>query len=519
MTHLIRASTTHYLTVPTPPKQGRATTMTKTTSSSSEPGPLLTRAFIGGEWVDADTGRTFDVDNPATSRVIASVADSGRSDIRSALDSAEQAQREWGDTTAEYRAELLVAASEIMRQERENIARIITVEQGKTFAQALSEIDRGRLFLNWFAEEGRRAYGRTIPAPAEDKRILCIKRPVGITVAITPWNYPAIQILRKIGAALAAGCVSVIKPAELTPLTALKLASCFERAGFPAGTISVLPTADPATFSDVVMHDERVRAVSFTGSTEVGKILIRASADQVKKLSLELGGHSPVLVFESADISRAARLVLTSKITNAGQVCIAASRVLVQRSIGEEFVKELRRLMESLRVGDPFNPDVHVGPLVDQNGVKKVEHHIADAVSKGAKIETGGTVIEDPRLGNGNYFRPTILTDVNESMVATQEETFGPVALIDYFEDESEAIRRANSSSYGLAGYVFTSDLNQSIRLSEKLECGALGINEVALSAIQAPFGGIKQSGFGKEGGYEGLDEYLDTKYVLIGGV
>ncbi len=480
---------------------------------------ILTQLYMGGRWADADSGATFDVVNPATGEVLAKVADGGEADMKEAIDRAAAAQPAWGASIALERSAVLRRAAELTRQRMDFLAKVMTMEQGKPLDQSVAELEYGIGFLEWFAEEARRIYGMTIPTLNRSKRITVLKQPAGVSAAITPWNFPALQILRKLGAALAAGCTMVVKPAELTPLSALEIGRTFADAGLPDGVLSVVPGLDPVPLADAIQRDERVRVLSFTGSTEVGKLLMRGASDTVKRVSLELGGHAPVLVFADADLDLAVAETVASKVRNMGQTCISANRIFVQEPVAEEFSKRLIDRLRSLKVGSGLDPDVSVGPLVEPAAVDKVERHIADASDRGARVLLGGSRAARGTARAGNFFEPTVLVDVDESMLVTKEETFGPVAPLLTFADDEEAVRRANDTPYGLAAYAFTRDLNRAVRLAEDLEYGTVGINDASISAVQAPFGGMKESGVGREGGHAGTEEYLETKYVSLGGL
>lgn len=472
--------------------------------------------FIGGKWCAAESGKTFTVENPATGETIATLPDAGPEDMRRAIDAACRSQDAWAATTAAARGKILTDAAARMHEESERLSRIMTEEEGKPIAESRGEIRYAASFLEWFAEEGKRVYGDTIPASTPDKRILVLKRPVGVTAAITPWNFPAAMITRKLGPALAAGCTMVIKPAELTPLSALELAAIFDEVGLPPGVLSVVTGSDPAALVAPIMEDERVRKVSFTGSTEVGKILMRQAADTVKRLSLELGGHAPFIVFADADLDAAIDGCVAAKMRNMGETCVAANRIFVQKEIVDEFAGRLVERMRAMKTGNGLDDGVTVGPLIDEPGMAKVERHVQDARDKGARVALGGSRIED---GRGHFYPPTVLLNVNDSMLLAHDETFGPVAAILAFEDEDEVVRRANSTSYGLASYFYTRDIGRVWRLAERLEYGIIGANDGMPSTAQAPFGGVKESGFGREGGKYGIEEYLDVKYVSLGGI
>lgn len=478
------------------------------------------KIFVGGEWGEAASGKTFEVVDPATLAPIATVADGGKADMRRAIDAAVRAQPLWAETTAGDRAAILRAAAGRMHEQKERLARLMTLEEGKPLAEARGEIVYAASFLEWFAEEARRVYGTVVPASAADKRLLVLKRPVGVTAAVTPWNFPAAMITRKLGPALAAGCAMVIKPSELTPLSALELARIFEEVGLPAGVLSVVAGLDAPDIVSAIMEGRRVRKVSFTGSTEVGKILMRQAADTVKRLSLELGGHAPFIVFEDADLDAAARHCAASKMRNTGETCVAANRIFVQRGIRDAFAERLVARLGDMKVGNGLDEGVTVGPLVDEATFRKVERHVQDAVSKGATVALGGGPVDVGNgRGSGYFYAPTVLLDVDDSMLLAREETFGPVAGLLTFDGEEEVVARANDTPFGLATYYFTRDIGRLWRLAERLEYGILGANDGLPSTAQAPFGGVKESGIGREGGRWGIDEYLDVKYVSLGGI
>lgn len=477
-----------------------------------------TQLFIDGEWRDASDGATFEVIDPSTGEVIAHVADATESDVQAMIDGSAAVQDEWAALPAVDRAAIMRRAARIFEDRIDELARLLSREQGKPVAQAVGEIQYGIGFIDWFAEEARRVHGMTIPATTKSKRIITIKQPIGVTACITPWNFPSLQILRKLGACLAAGCTMVLKPAELTPLSALEIARVFHDAGLPAGVLQVAPSNHAPRVSGVFMADTRVRAISFTGSTEVGKLLMRGAADTMKRVSLELGGHAPFIVFEDADMDLVLREAMAVKLRNMGQTCVSANRFFVHESVAEEFSTRLAEAFADLTVGNALDDTTDVGPLVEEAALAKVEAHVADAVRKGAEVVLGGKRAD---IGSGSdlYFQPTVIRGADESMLLAQEETFGPVAPVFTFQDEDEVVRRANDSDYGLAGYFFTCDLNRAIRVAERLEYGTVGLNDAQISAVQAPFGGVKQSGIGREGGPLGIEEYLDTKYISLGGL
>jgi succinate-semialdehyde dehydrogenase/glutarate-semialdehyde dehydrogenase len=471
--------------------------------------------YVGGKWQGPGEAGTFPVLDPATGDLVADVAIATADDVRSAIDAAAAVQESWAATPAHERSVIMRRAAAIMTDRIDELGHLLTSEQGKPVAQAIGEITYGAGFVDWFAEEGRRAYGMTIPSTSAAKRIIMTKQPIGVTAAITPWNFPSAQLLRKLGAALAAGCTMVAKPAELTPLSALEIARAFDEAGLPAGVLSILCAPEPYDFADTIMADRRVRAISFTGSTDVGKILMRSSADTMKRVSLELGGHAPLIVFEDADLDAAVQETMLSKFRNMGQVCVSVNRIFVHEGVEGEFTEKLEKAISALTVGDGSSDSSEVGPLVEAAAVDKVERHVADAVSKGAKLLLGGNRVSG--LGSDLYYEPTLLTDVDDTMLVTQEETFGPVAPILAFTDEDEVVQRANNTPFGLSAYLFTRDLNRAIRVSERLEYGTVGINDATFSAVQGPFGGMKESGIGREGGPLGIDEYIETKFISIG--
>lgn len=479
----------------------------------------LNQLLIDGTWRDAVSGETFPVTNPANGAEIVRIADASEADVRLAIDAAERAQKAWAATPALERSRIIRRAAEIGREDMQRLAELLTEEQGKPVAQSIGELTYGFDFLDWFAEEGRRAYGTTVPSTGPDKRIVAIKQPAGISVAITPWNFPSLQILRKLGAALAAGCTMIVKPAALTPLSALEIGRFFTEAGLPDGVLQVVTSSRASRVSPALMGDGRIRVVSFTGSTEVGKILMRDGADSMKRLSLELGGHAPFIVFDDADLDHAVEQAAAVKMRNMGQTCVSANRIYVQRGISAEFSERLVAKLGAMRVGDGLEPETEVGPLVDGSAVIKVEEHVADAIEKGAEVLLGGRRPEGEARANGHFYEPTVLRGVDERMLVANEETFGPVAPIFEFDTEEEVIGKANNSPYGLAAYFFTRDVNRVVRVSEALEYGTVGANDGSISAVQAPFGGVKESGIGREGGHWGLDEYMDIKYISLAGL
>ncbi len=467
---------------------------------------ILMKLYINGEWVGENLEQV-DITNPANGEVVDQVPKGGTEEAKSAADAAAEAFKTWSKLSTYERSEKLELWHQYIEEHTEELATLMTKEQGKAIKESRGEIGYANSFIKWYAEEGKRNYGETIPASTDDKRLFAIKQPVGVVAAITPWNFPAAMITRKIAPALAVGCTAVIKPASQTPLTALKLAELAEKAGIPAGVVNVV-VGSSSDISKVWQEDQRVRKLTFTGSTEVGKTLMKDSAETMKKISLELGGHAPVIVFKDADLDRAVEDTIASKFRNGGQTCVCANRIYVEESIADEFTNKMKAEVEKLTVGDGLDEHTDIGPLVDQDAVDKVLSHIADAKEKGASVVTGGTNTE------GLFMEPTVLANVTDDMACMIEETFGPVAPITTFKQEEEAIERANDTIFGLAAYVFTKDINQAIRVTEALEYGIVGLNDGGPSAAQAPFGGFKQSGIGREGGRQGMDEYLETKYV-----
>jgi succinate-semialdehyde dehydrogenase/glutarate-semialdehyde dehydrogenase len=445
------------------------------------------------------------------------VADAGREDATRAVEAAHGAFPGWAALAAPDRAKLLFKAAALMLERKEELARILTSEQGKPLKEAQGEIEYAAAFVTWYAEEGKRVYGETIPASVAHKRLLVIKQPVGVVVAITPWNFPAAMVTRKIAPALAAGCPVVLKPAEQTPLTAIVLFQIFEEAGFPAGVVNLIATRDPSEVGRELLENPLVRMIAFTGSTEIGKLLMRGAAAQVKRISLELGGNAPFIVFEDADLDKAVAAAVSSKFRNMGQTCICANRIYVQDSILESFTTKFVERVRQLKMGNGLEEGVHVGPLIDEGGFKKVCAHVEDAVAKGARILTGGTPRTDGPFAHGHFFEPTVLADVRKGMQILEEETFGPVAPLVPFRDEAEVIQAANDTRFGLAAYFYSQNVSRCIRVAEQLEYGIVGANDAMPAVPQAPFGGMKESGFGREGGREGIEEFLEVKLISLG--
>lgn len=479
-----------------------------------DPSLLQTQSLIDGVWVNAESGLTLEVDNPADGTVIASVPDCGVAETRRAIAAAEAALPIWRAQTAKQRAAILRRWYELVLLNADDLALILTTEQGKPLAEAKGEVLYGASFIEWFAEEGKRIYGDVIPPHMADKRLIVLKQPIGVTAAITPWNFPNAMITRKAGPALAAGCTMVLKPAEQTPLSALALAELAVRAGVPKGVLNVVTCAahSASIVGQELCHNPVVRKLSFTGSTEVGRILMRQCADTIKKLSLELGGNAPFIVFDDADLDAAADGLMQCKYRNAGQTCVTANRIYVQASVYEAFAAKIKARMANLKVGSGVEAGINVGPLIDGQGLAKVESHVADALAKGAVLEAGG---KRHALG-GRFFEPTLLSNVPTSAMVSREETFGPIAPLIKFETESEVIARANDSEFGLASYFFARDIGRVFRVAEALESGMVAVNTGILSNEVAPFGGVKQSGLGREGSKYGIEDYVEMKYVCL---
>ncbi|HEY5762182.1 MAG TPA: NADP-dependent succinate-semialdehyde dehydrogenase [Rhodocyclaceae bacterium] len=475
---------------------------------------LRSQAFIDGRWIDADDGQRLDVSNPANGNLVGNVPLMGSAETRRAILGADAALSAWRSRTAADRARILRGWFERIMANQEDLALLMTTEQGKPLAEARGEVAYAASFIEWFAEEGKRVYGDTIPATQADRRILVIKQPIGVCAAITPWNFPLAMITRKAGPALAAGCTMVIKPASQTPLSALALARLAEEAGIPPGVLSVV-TGSATAIGGEMTANPVVRKLSFTGSTEIGIELMRQCADTVKKLSLELGGNAPFIVFDDADLDAAVAGALASKYRNSGQTCVCANRLLVQDGVYDSFVDRLAATVAQLKVGDGLDPQTTQGPLIDERAVAKVEAHIADALAKGARVALGG---KRHHLG-GNFFEPTILADVTTEMAVTREETFGPLAPVFRFRDENDAIAMANDTEFGLAAYFYSRDVGRVFRVAEALEYGIVGANTGLISTEVAPFGGIKASGIGREGSHYGIEEYLEVKYICLAGI
>ena len=480
-----------------------------------DPTLVKTQALIDGQWLDADNGDTHPVINPATGAVLTHVPDMGTAETQRAIAAADRALPGWRGKTAKERATLLRRWHDLILANQEDLARLMTLEQGKPLAESRGEVAYGASFIEWFAEEGKRITGEVIPAPTTDKRLVVIQQGVGVTAAITPWNFPIAMITRKVAPALAAGCTSVVKPAEATPLCALALAELALRAGIPAGVLNVVTTARPSVVGEVLTSSPIVRKLSFTGSTAVGKRLMAQCAPTVKRLSLELGGNAPFIVFNDADLDAAVKGALVSKFRNAGQTCVCANRLLVQDEVYERFTAKLVEAVAALQVGDGMADGTQIGPLINQAAINKVDKLVADAISQGAKVAWGGT---RHALG-GHFYTPTVLTDATADMALAQEEIFGPVAPIFRFKTDDEAIQLANDTTAGLAAYFYSRDIGRVWRVAEQLEYGMVGINEGLISNEMAPFGGVKESGIGREGSHHGINEYLQIKYLCMGGI
>ncbi len=483
--------------------------------SLADPGLWREQALIDGRWRDADTGGRCEVRNPASGALLGTVPDMAAAETRRAIDAAHAAFPAWAKKTAKERAQILHRMHDLMMQHQRDLAVLMTAEQGKPLAEALGEVAYSASYFEWFGEQAKRMDGDTIPGHAADKRILTLRQPVGVVAAITPWNFPSAMLGRKLGPALAAGCTVVCKPALQTPFSALALGVIGERAGLPAGVMNIVTGADAPAIGAEMTANPKVRKLGFTGSTAVGKQLTAQCATDLKRLSLELGGNAPFIVFDDADLDAAVAGAIASKFRNTGQTCVCANRLFVQAGVYDAFAEKLVAAVRALRVGDGLQGDTEQGPLIDAKALAKVEAHIADALAKGARLAIGG---RHHPLG-GTFFEPTVLLDANDDMLLAREETFGPVAPLLRFDSEDEVVRRANATEFGLAAYFYTRDLARSWRVSEALQAGMVGINTGLISTEVAPFGGVKQSGSGREGSKHGLDDYTELKYVCIGGV
>ena len=480
----------------------------------TDPGLLRAQAYIDGQWVDADSGETFAVENPATGEVLAEVACCGGAETRRAIEAAGKAFEQWRHTTAKERAALLRRWFDLMMESQEDLAQMMTAEQGKPLFEARGEIAYGASYVEWFAEEAKRVYGDTIPQPSNDKRVVCIKQPVGVVACITPWNFPNAMLARKIAPALAAGCTVVCKPANETPLSAHALAELAARAGIPAGVINIL-CGKTEEIGKELTSNPTVRKLTFTGSTAVGKLLMAQCAGTMKRMSMELGGNAPFIVFDDADLDAAVAGAMICKFRNAGQTCVCANRILVQDGVYDEFADKLAAAVAGIKMGDGTEDGVTVGPLISTEAVANVTSRVTDAVDRGATVEMGG----GPSDLGGCFVQPTILTNVTDDMRVFREEIFGPIAPLMKFSTEEEAIAMANDTEFGLASYFYARDVGRIWRVSEALEYGIVGINEGIISNEMAPFGGMKESGHGREGSKYGLDDYLEIKYMCIGGI
>lgn len=476
----------------------------------SDPTLLETRAFVGGEWREGV--KKITVTNPATGAVVAEVANMGVAETQEAIDVAYNVQKAWAAKTARERCAILLKWQDLMLENQEDLAQILTAEMGKPIAEARGEIAYGASFIQWFAEEGRRIYGDTIPGHQPDKRILVLRQPVGVVASITPWNFPNAMIARKVAPALAAGCTFVARPAELTPLSALAMAVLGERAGIPAGVFSVVTSSESSAVGKEFCTNPKVRKITFTGSTRVGSILMQQSAGDIKKLSLELGGNAPFIVFDDADLDKAVEGALIAKFRNAGQTCVCANRIYVQAGVYDEFAEKLAVAVANLKVGDGAQEGVQIGPMINEGGLEKVEDHLKDALGKGASIKTGG----HRHAAGGLFFDPTVITGATREMMLANEETFGPLAPLFKFETDDEVVALANDTQFGLASYFYAKDLSRVWRVLEDLEYGMVGVNTGLISTAEAPFGGVKQSGLGREGSKYGIEDYLELKYVCM---
>ncbi|MDJ0629289.1 MAG: NAD-dependent succinate-semialdehyde dehydrogenase [Rhodobacter sp.] len=483
---------------------------TNLASLLKDPSLLVTQAYVAGDWADADSGATFAVTNPARGDVIAEVADLSRAETARAVAAADAAMKDWAARTAKDRANTLRAWFDEMVANADDLAVILTAEQGKPLAEAKAEILYGASFIEWFAEEAKRIYGETIPGHQPDKRITVIRQPIGVCAAITPWNFPNAMITRKVGPALAAGCSIILRPPTLTPLSALALGVLADRAGLPKGVLSVIPSTDSSGIGKEFCENPLVRKLSFTGSTEVGRILLKQAADQVMKCSMELGGNAPFIVFDDADLDAAVEGAILSKYRNNGQTCVCANRIYLQAGIYDAFAEKLSAAVEAMKVGDGLDDGTALGPLIDAAAVAKVQQHVDDAAAKGGKIVLGGK----PHALGGTFFEPTVITGVTQDMAVATEETFGPLAPLFKFDTDDEAIAMANDTIFGLAAYFYARDIGRVTRVQEGLEYGIVGVNTGIISTEVAPFGGVKQSGLGREGSSHGIEDYLEMKYI-----
>lgn len=474
---------------------------------------IKTQAFINGQWVNGEAGKTFDVLNPATGEVIASIPDMNRNDVSKAIDAANDAWHSYRDLTAGQRASLLKRWYALILENKQELAILMTMECGKVLQESLGEVEYGASFVEWFAEEAKRTYGDVIPPPTADKRIVVIKQSIGVVAALTPWNFPLAMVTRKVGPALAAGSPVIVKPPSEAPLTALALALLAEQAGFPRGVYNTITTTDSSGIGKEFCENRKVRKISFTGSTNVGKILMNQCSSTLKKLSLELGGNAPFIVFDDADVDAAVKGAMVSKFRNSGQTCVCVNRLFAQDKVYEEFVAKLSSAVAALKVGNGLENGIEIGPLINKKGVEKVKQFVGDAVEKGAVIVQGGKEL------NGLYYDPAVLSGVTSDMMIAKEEIFGPVAPVFRFSTEEEVIQMANDTEYGLASYFYSKDVSRCWRVAEALESGMVGINEGLISTTVAPFGGVKESGMGREGSKYGMDYFMEIKYLCFGGI
>ncbi len=470
--------------------------------------------LIGGQWVQADSGQTFDVVNPANGQRIGTVPKSGRAETRRAIEAAQAAFGEWSKRSALDRSKLLRKLHDAIMDNQEALAELLTLEQGKPLFESRGEVGMSAAYVLWFAEEGRRTYGDIVPSPWADRRILVTKEPVGVIAAITPWNFPSSMLARKLGPALAAGCTAVVKPASATPYSGLAWGVLAEEVGIPAGVVNIV-TGSSGPIGDEICENPLVKKITFTGSTEVGKVLLTKAAATVKKVSMELGGNAPFIVFDDADIDRAVEGAIVAKYRNSGQTCVCTNRFLVQSGVYDRFVEKLVAATNQLKVGNGLEDGVKQGPLIDEGAVEKVEELIADATAKGGRVVAGGA----RHVLGGSFFQPTVIAHAKSDMRFSTEEIFGPVSPVFSFDTEDEAVAMANATEYGLACYFYTGDLGRAFRVMERLKYGLIGVNEGLITTVEAPFGGLKESGLGKEGGHQGIEDYLDSKYVCIGGI
>ncbi len=470
--------------------------------------------LIGGQWVQADSGQTLDVVNPANGQRIGTVPKSGRAETRRAIEAAQAAFGEWSKRSALDRSKLLRKLHDAIMDNQEALAELLTLEQGKPLFESRGEVGMSAAYVLWFAEEGRRTYGDIVPSPWADRRILVTKEPVGVIAAITPWNFPSSMLARKLGPALAAGCTAVVKPASATPYSGLAWGVLAEEVGIPAGVVNIV-TGSSGPIGDEICENPLVKKITFTGSTEVGKVLLTKAAATVKKVSMELGGNAPFIVFDDADVDRAVEGAIVAKYRNSGQTCVCTNRFLVQSGVYDRFVEKLVAATNQLKVGNGLEDGVKQGPLIDEGAVEKVEELIADATAKGGRVVAGGA----RHVLGGSFFQPTVIAHAKSDMRFSTEEIFGPVSPVFSFDTEDEAVAMANATEYGLACYFYTGDLGRAFRVMERLKYGLIGVNEGLITTVEAPFGGLKESGLGKEGGHQGIEDYLDSKYVCIGGI